>query len=297
LFGNSIRGHAEFLARLRVAETRLETDRGRTGSALRVALGLSPLGGPTGGWNLRTGLDPHGMGTAIDLNYDTNPYVGGDQDPNTPAAANTAFRLVARNALRFSGEPQDRILPAPRSASRGADWDQVNRVDQAIETYFSMLSASPRTRGSAETGAVLSTNLTPADTDLVSRNVRAFLTSRGESATDPDVATWVTTIRTDFAARQNAGTSNWARSRGPVRQDVGIMNLQRDLVVALCDVAGLRWGASGFSEASNGDIQHFDASEVIAIGGSRVNPLLMLAGRRRALRSQGPVENWRAAPP
>jgi hypothetical protein len=38
---------------------------------------------------------------------------------------------------------------------------------------------------------------------------------------------------------------------------VGVMNLQRELVVALCDVAGLRWGAGDFGEGS-GDILHFD---------------------------------------
>jgi hypothetical protein len=50
------------------------------------------------------------------------------------------------------------------------------------------------------------------------------------------------------------------------RDDVGVMNLQRDLVVALCDVAGLRWGAGDFSEGS-GDIMHFDASAQISLGG------------------------------
>jgi hypothetical protein len=60
------------------------------------------------------------------------------------------------------------------------------------------------------------------------------------------------------------------------------MNLQRELVVALCDVAGLRWGAGDFNGES-GDVMHFDASERVSLG-----PLTAqrLSDRTRAFRAR-----------
>jgi hypothetical protein len=49
-------------------------------------------------------------------------------------------------------------------------------------------------------------------------------------------------------------------TRNPAR---GIMNLQRPVVLALCDVGGLRWGASDFGPSSSGDMMHFDTSSRI----------------------------------
>jgi hypothetical protein len=236
------------------------------------------------------------MGTAIDLNYGTNPYVL--HDPDAPDG-NAAFRILANNALEFSGLQVGfgPLLPY-RTSGQGQVWDHVNQLDRAIELYFSMLSATPRTLGGPVSGSVLSSNLHVEDAALpqARANVRALLMSRGQSPTNDDVEQWVTRIRSDFQTRQNPNTSNWLaglHGHGSVRDDVGIMNLPRELPIALCDVAGLRWGASGFGEEANGDIQHFDASEVIHLAGGMVHDLLMA---RRGLEQRygpGPVEGWR----
>src|SRR5262249_10612465 len=46
-----------------------------------------------------------------------------------------------------------------------------------------------------------------------------------------------------------------ARTRNPAR---GFLDLRKELVVAMCDVGGLRWGACDFGPSESGDIQHFD---------------------------------------
>jgi hypothetical protein len=81
-----------------------------------------------------------------------------------------------------------------------------------------------------------------------------------------------------------------------IRQGVGEMNLAREIPVALCDVAGLRWGASGFGgENVTGDVQHFDASEVISIPGiGTVHAVLIAAGRVSAQHGDRPLETWRS---
>ncbi|KYF60109.1 hypothetical protein BE04_15050 [Sorangium cellulosum] len=45
------------------------------------------------------------------------------------------------------------------------------------------------------------------------------------------------------------------KTRNPAR---GFMTLSQPLVIALCDVGRLRWGACDFGAAESGDIMHFD---------------------------------------
>ncbi len=60
-------------------------------------------------------------------------------------------------------------------------------------------------------------------------------------------------------ARDARRDSNWRTSGGGApRQGLGFLDLDRDLVIALRDVAGLAWGASDFGGSANGDFMHFD---------------------------------------
>jgi hypothetical protein len=47
-------------------------------------------------------------------------------------------------------------------------------------------------------------------------------------------------------------------TRNPTR---GFLHMIEDVVVALCDVGRLRWGAVDFGPASSGDMHHFDLGD------------------------------------
>ncbi len=52
-----------------------------------------------------------------------------------------------------------------------------------------------------------------------------------------------------------APSASPARMRNPAR---GFLDLRKEVVVALCDVGHLRWGACDFGLAQSGDMMHFD---------------------------------------
>jgi hypothetical protein len=265
-----VTAHNELLARLAVAEAWLERTAQAQGS---TALAMfRPSEGQGGLRVIRDEISAHGLGLAIDINYESNPWVGGDNDRRA-GPANEAFEQLARHALEFSGLPapaarRGHTDPLPReAANHGAAWDQMDQLDNAIEVYLSQLGSSPRLPA-GRAAAPLRRDALAADAVGAKANIYAFLQARGITPTTAELDEWERRLRADFRAQSTSATSNWVQGtigQGAPRDDVGAMNLQRELVVALCDVAGLRWGAGDFGEQS-GDIMHFDASERISLG-------------------------------
>jgi len=283
--GMSITAHNELLARLTVAEAWLErTAQAQGQTAVQM---FRPSEGAGGLRVIRDEVSAHGLGLAIDINYQSNPWVGGDNDARAPAA-NAAFEALARHALEFSGLPAPPLRPSHveplpiRQADHGQAWDQMDQLDNAIEVYLSQLGGSPRAPGGRAAAPVQRGQLAPNTVDAKA-NIEAFLRARGLSPTAGELDTWERRLRADLRAQSTSATSNWVAGtigQNAPREDVGVMNLQRELVVALCDVAGLRWGAGDFGEGS-GDIMHFDASPRISLGGVTA---LALSHRVRDLR-------------
>ncbi|MBL8619034.1 MAG: SH3 domain-containing protein [Deltaproteobacteria bacterium] len=279
--GMRVTAHNELLARLAVAEAWLErTAQAQGQTAVQM---FSPSEGQGGLRVIRDEISAHGLGLAIDINYASNPWVGGDNtrvrdDRRRPGdgdarAANAAFEALARHALEFSGLPAPansagHTDPLPRGAAdHGAAWDQMDQLDNAIEVYFSMLGNAPRAPGGRAAAPLLRGQVSAAAPGAGAQ-IESFLRARGLSPTAAEVQEWERRLRADFQAQSTSATSNWVQGtigRGAARDDVGVMNLQRELVVALCDVAGLRWGAGDFGNES-GDIMHFDASDRVSLG-------------------------------
>jgi subtilisin family serine protease len=92
------------------------------------ALGLKQnIGGgrdtPTG-----TAFSMHLFGLAIDVNYDTNPWVG-----DSPAELETVNGVFARAGVLTSGNP------TKFETKSKANYEEIERLNQTVKTYFSYL--------------------------------------------------------------------------------------------------------------------------------------------------------------
>jgi len=198
----------------------------------------------------------HGKGLAVDVDYTLNPYVatrtgarlGGEAAGAALPVRKPAVEACDRACAQAYGPGATADLSARRRGeSTAAVFDRFELVNVAVRGYFGRyFSAEARTikrrpvanAAGAEAFAALAPELLPgvalADVPLqVLRDYEAFRI--------PTVV--------------GAPELRPAETRNPVR---GLMNLKREVVVALCDVGGLRWGMSDFGAAESGDGMHFD---------------------------------------
>ena len=213
-----------------------------------------------GGYRERAGF--HGKGLAVDLDYTSNPYVAtrsGARLGGEAAGATLGVRKAAVEACdRACGGPGRADLSGRRAGeSTGAVWDRFEAVSAALRAYF-----GPYFR---------------ADAKLIERHpVPRFATAAPEAFAAlerellPGVALAQVPLQVlrDYEAVRiptvvGAPSASPGVTRNPAR---GLMNLRRSVVVALCDVGGLRWGMSDFGAAESGDGMHFDTARRIASG-------------------------------
>jgi len=198
----------------------------------------------------------HGHGLAVDLDYTLNPYVATRTDGTYGGEAAGAELGVRKGAVlacdRACGGPGKANLSARRKGESTASvFDRFEEVNVAVRGYFGRyfraeartITRRPVSRFATaplEAFAPLSAELLPgvalADVPLeVLRDYEAFRipTVVGAPSVSP------------------------AETRNPAR---GLMNLRRPVVLAMCDVGGLRWGMSDFGKGSSGDGMHFDTA-------------------------------------
>jgi hypothetical protein len=232
--------HPILIESLRKAERHLLSQRayaGLTPVALGRALGFSESREPHGGGRRNPNLSGsfHGPGLAIDVRYLANPWVAGN-----PAApnGNAAFtNVMARATLLLSG--------------------QAERVDAA---YLSRLGSHPtaaicaRLSGLSDTLVrylALGPDVAGLRAALDSRRTVAGLRQEGETL-EQAVGRVRARIRSDTEALRGKGNFGGRDGRK------GFFDLPTDLVVALRDHAGLRWGAVDLGATQSGDVMHFD---------------------------------------
>jgi subtilisin family serine protease len=208
----------------------------------------------------------HTYGLAVDIRYSSNPWIVGqhvDRSGGTPSPAGQVTQqanrhmgeVIGRAALLIDGERisfDGHYLHGLRTLPSGAVWDDLHRRDAAFRRYLSV--------GDDSVQAL----------QLVEARRAAGVTGVVGSGESPEAAArrWQEQAAADLAALR-AGSVHRHNGRGHevavaqsnfVGRDPcnGFLNLARDLVVALREVAGLAWGAVDFGENESGDVMHFD---------------------------------------
>ena len=190
-----------------------------------------------GGYRERGGH--HSEGIAIDLDYARNGYaptrtgatLGGEAAGAKLPGVRAAFMAACdRACLATYGRPADLSARGTGKAT-GAVWDRWKRVSNAVTAYLSPW----------------------------------YVSDAGQPGPLPDRVP-PSQIAADYVALRTPlviGAPSLAPriARNPAR---GLMSLRRPVVVALCDVGGLRWGACDFGRLESGDIMHFDLARRIA---------------------------------
>jgi hypothetical protein len=244
--GVAISAHPVLLKRLRAAEQALETQLGVAGSELRAQLGVQASYSV-----LRTKKAYHAFALAIDINYSSNPYVGGQQDGGSGdrealAAIYHACLLTGRGQ---PVSPSDSSRRHQKPGSTAALWDHLHEADQALESYL-MAHDKPEWVAKWIEGGNLQRALTPPPgVQVDDARLRAG-----------DTDAWIAQIKQDRERTHGkaATQSNWWMTGAGQRTDLGFLDLDKRLVVALCDVGGLAWGGADFGETASGDMMHFD---------------------------------------
>lgn len=196
-----------------------------------------------GGWRANAGH--HTEGIAIDLNYSTNGYA--------------VCRTKTRRGWVFGGEYAGRNIPGARKAFMAACDHACAQAGVVCD-----LSARKKDEPTAEVWERWNT---------VSEAVTAYLAPYfpsedkldvGENDVIPGAVIPAQMVADYWALRVplvvGAPKAVPRTTRNPAK---GLMDLPKDVVVALCDVGGFRWGACDFGPASSGDLMHFDLAERI----------------------------------
>ena len=205
--------------------------------------GIRGVGGyrPLGGW--------HSKGLAVDLNYQTNGYAvvrstvgahvvhGGEAAGAGLAGVRRAFADACdRACMALDGAPAD-LSARKRGESTGAAWDRWHRVSEAVRFYLA-----------ADYLAVDALDVGEAD-------------AIPGVVVPPQIAADYQALRVPLVV--GAPSMHPRTTRNPARC---LMDLPRAVVVALCDVGGLRWGGIDFGTAESGDLMHFDTASRIPSG-------------------------------
>jgi len=190
-----------------------------------------------GGYRERGGH--HSEGIAIDLDYARNGYsptrtgstLGGEAAGAKLPGVRAAFMAACdRACMATYGRPAD-LSARGKGESTGAVWDRWKRVSDAVVAYLSPWYVSDAGQPGPLAGR----------------------------APPPQVALDYVALRTPLVIGAPSLAPRIARN--PAR---GLMSLRRPVVVALCDVGGMRWGACDFGRLESGDLMHFDLARRIA---------------------------------
>lgn len=221
----------EMLARLQVAEAYLRQTFCSTPQEIAQQLGIYQVESFRSSTATSDQMH-HATGFAIDINKDANDYNFGNS-----AQRHTFQRILTDVALLFGVETIDSAtelgsIPA-RSRTTEQIFDQVEQSNLLLRRY----------RGLAADPAALAAYLDSPECPARAKRIGA--------------AGWAKRMERDEATLQHRTRENPTQP-GPA----GFMDLAKELVVALRDVGGLRWGAVDFGCVYSGDMMHFDGHHI-----------------------------------
>ncbi len=282
------RVHPILLERLATAEAYLVNRfPGRTPMQIRELLGVTDSFGV-----LRGGGSYHAKGWAIDINYRSNPWVGGqaadipigtdDTTRQTLSAAQNlrndeAVAIIWRAAwLTGRNEAYTTADMARRNGTQTTEqiWAHAHAVSGELHDYLAARTArsgqtDPIVGWLAGDGTIqpMATRALPARPGHSHANradeSHGFLPPLHEELRSGDVAAWRAQIAADHASYRSAG-SNFEMTGAGTRSSLTVTDHHLELVRALRDAGGLAWGGSDIPGEQSGDFMHFDTRTVEA---------------------------------
>jgi Domain of unknown function (DUF4157) len=239
------------------------------------------------GWRPGSSTSKHASGSAVDINYDLQPYIatrtqsgtttvfGGEAAGEDLQAQRRAATDVYDRAVRFVwGAPGADVSARRAGETTSAVYQRFQQTSRALSYYFrhafleeptavrrqpvqgidaaseaSLLAAIPLTERRAE-GEAIDMLAHFMDTDF-RRNHPDWTLSPRE--------TYFRMLRdyehVRIPMQRGAPSARPTDTRNPTR---GFLHLKQEVVEALVDVGHLRWGAADFGSGTSGDVHHFD---------------------------------------
>ena len=287
--GHSPQVNPVLAARLRLVEAELQRQydalpaEGKPAS-LRAYSGLSSIRG----W--RSSTSKHGSGSAVDCNYDNQPYIptrtgntyGGEEggaSDETRALRRPAVEVYDRamNFMRLAESDPTTADVSNRGTNetttsayrrfRATSDNLATYIGLAFHTNYNTVSRRPAIdiEGMSDDqllAAIPTTERKDEDTGIA--EIQACMDDPAWQAMHPN---WPMTARQQYfrilrdyeivrkpMQRGNPSTRP-TNTRNPA---LGFLHMPEHFVVAMHDVGNLRWGACDFGAGSNGDVHHFD---------------------------------------
>jgi hypothetical protein len=232
----------------------------------------------------RRGQGFHGTGTAVDINYTTNPYIvtrtGSTLGGEAAASGQFAMRQRAMDAcdravqfLYTSDDSADLSIRAHDTIE--VTYDRFKRVSDALVYYLTFVFADTATKinrapisnveelsdGAPEFDQIRRSELrVDKDTAISDLAIRLSGADQDHQNWSLDAEQQYYQIMRDYEFVRTPmlygnPTQPIVATRNPAR---GFLDLREELVVAMVTVGGMRWGASDLGASQSGDIQHFD---------------------------------------
>ena len=268
--GHTIRNgvRAEFLTKLRDAESRIDDEYTMSGNRKPADYGISSIGG----YRRAAGL--HGWGIAIDIDVAKNPYVmheagEADIDAQTAPVYHRIARFILNSPITTRNGSEDSAIPAIISSGGplqvggstgrrdrlGEYFDRLTLESDAMKKYFELMNDQAKlTAFLAGEWQTKHPRETPPAADEVTRQMwQDFAALGGAVPTGgpPGIPGFTPPGRVSGGDRPFNPTSAGQQDPG-----LGFLTIPREVVLGLGQAVS-RWGAIDFGGAS-GDVQHFD---------------------------------------
>lgn len=288
--GHSVEVNPVMAARLTDVQNDLQTqydalDPATRPATLREWVGLTSIKG----W--RSSSSKHGSGSAVDCNYDNQPYIptrtgtpghysyGGEEGSAT--AATRALRQPATevydravNFMRTNPYDDETANVGARATgeSTGDAYDRFKYTSDALAGYFGLAFY---TNYNAVTRVPIADPSAASEADLLTtiptteRKDEATATAAIQAVMDDPFYLGTTTLsaremyfqilRDYEIVRKPLQRGNPSTSPGNTRNPAnGFLHMTRHFVVTMADAGNLRWGACDFGAGASGDVHHFD---------------------------------------
>lgn len=249
IFGQGVSGlRPTFLRKLQ---------RGEAAAAKSIG-GSSPTLGivSAGGYRVSDGF--HGWGLAVDLNYDSCPYIMHERGAAAlDAELGPVYTRISRLVLKRDSVIPKEITRDNRAASRVASlYDALAEESTAMIRCFGLMQDTSRLAAAISAMPAgtdwrpISGSAGPPTADALQDQLMADYVTLSGRAGPPITGKSYPAPRKSASHRPFQGNP---KLRGP---ELGFLSVRRDLVIALT-AEGLRWGAIHFGGES-GDVMHFD---------------------------------------
>ena len=240
------------------------------------------------GWRPGRSTSKHASGSAVDINYDLQPYIatrsdvggktvyGGEAAGDKLQAQRRAATDVYDRAVRFvfTGATGADVSARRQGEATSSVYKRFRQTDRALMSYFShaFLEAPTAVRrqpvadieGATEADLLAAIPLTERRAEAEAIEMLGHYMDVDFRRDHPD---WTLSPRETYfrilrdyehvriPMQRGDPAARPTNTRNPAR---GFLFLKQEVVEALVDVGRLRWGAADLGPGSSGDVHHFD---------------------------------------